>query len=77
MMMIEGEQQMAWNYLDLQLYIFAHDDAIIWGGSSLLIMTNIAAYIQLIYWVLKTAACQQINKNLAEVNRPGRAEGNE
>lgn len=25
MMMIENEQQMAWNYLDLQLYIFGHD----------------------------------------------------
>lgn len=24
-MMIEKEQQMAWNNLDLQLYIFAHD----------------------------------------------------
>lgn len=31
--MTEGEQQMAWNYLDLQRYIFAHDDdAIILGG---------------------------------------------
>lgn len=28
-MTIEDEQQMAWNYLDLQPYIFAYDDAII------------------------------------------------
>lgn len=38
-MVIEDERQMAWNYVDPQLYIFAHD-AIIWRGS-LLIMANI------------------------------------